>query len=90
MPLPGTELYRTAKQWGSFDADWEDLNIWNPVFIPHGLTREILEKESLRMFRAFYFRPKTLWRMFVRTLRTRYILQYLRDGFRFLGFLTRG
>jgi radical SAM superfamily enzyme YgiQ (UPF0313 family) len=90
VPLPGTELYRTASQWADFNADWEELNIWNPVFIPHGLTREILEKESLRMFRAFYFRPKVLWKMFLRTFRTRHVLQYLRDGFRFLGFLKSG
>jgi len=89
-PLPGTELYRTAKQWGEFNADWEELNIWNPIFIPHGLSREILEKESLRAFREFYFRPRILWDNFKRTLKTRYILTYLRDGLRFLGFLRSG
>jgi radical SAM superfamily enzyme YgiQ (UPF0313 family) len=89
-PLPGTELYGMARDWGEFDADWDEINIWNPVFIPRGLTREILEKESLRAFREFYLRPSVLWKMLIRTFRTRYVLAYLRDGFRFLGFLRSG
>lgn len=89
-PLPGTELYHTAGEWGEFNPDWAGLNIWNPVFIPRGLSREILEKQSLRAFREFYFRPKILLRIFLRSISTRYIFSYLRDGFRFLGFLRRG
>ena len=89
-PLPGTELYTMAKDWGEFTADWDDINIWSPIFIPDGLTAEILEKESLRAFREFYFRPEVLGKVLMRTFKTRYMLAYLRDGIRFLGFLRTG
>lgn len=90
VPFPGTELHRRAKEWGTYEADWDGLNIWNPVFIPNGLTRELLVSESLRAFRRFYFRPAVLADFLKRVVTTRYILTYLRDGFRFLGFLARG
>jgi len=60
-PLPGAEIYDTARQFGTFDDDWRKLNMWRPVFIPNGLTEAQLIDWHKRAFRSFYFRPRTVW-----------------------------
>ncbi len=57
-PLPGSELYNTAHRYGTFDNDWRKMNMWSPVFVPHGVTAELMEKYKKRFFRQFYFRPR--------------------------------
>lgn len=62
-PYPGTELWKTAEQWGTLNRDFTDFNEWKPVFVPKGYKspEELLEihKEA---FRRFYFRPKFILR----------------------------
>jgi len=41
-PFPGTELYRRAAEFGTFDPDWGRMSLLNVVFVPHGLTAEDL------------------------------------------------
>ncbi|MBM4354532.1 MAG: radical SAM protein [Deltaproteobacteria bacterium] len=57
-PLPGSELYTTASKYGAFDNDWRKMNMWSPVFVPHGVTAELMEKYKKKFFRDFYFRPR--------------------------------
>jgi len=67
-PYPGTPAYPTIHQHGDFAEDWERMNAMNFVFIPHGLTRDILETYFDYSYRAFYRRPDVLWgliRLFV-------------------------
>lgn len=90
VPLPGTEIYTNWQKYGTFDDDWEKINIWNPIFIAHGLSREILERESMRAFRKFYLRPHIVWMNIRRAFKSRYVLKHVQDAFRFLGFLTKG
>jgi radical SAM superfamily enzyme YgiQ (UPF0313 family) len=71
-PLPGSEIYKIADKYGSFDNDWEKMNMWNPVFIPHGLSREIMKKYSKRAVLSFYLRP-------------RIILSYLKEIYTYAG-----
>jgi len=59
-PYPGTPAYPTIQQHGSFQEDWEQMNAMNFVFIPNGLTAEILEESFIRLYRAFYSRPDVL------------------------------
>jgi anaerobic magnesium-protoporphyrin IX monomethyl ester cyclase len=62
-PLPGTAQYRTAQEYGRLDnADWSKYNMWNPVFIPKGLTTEILLKKHHEFYRRFYLRPRIVKR----------------------------
>lgn len=62
-PIPGTESYRMAKTYGTYDeSDWTSLNYWTPIFIPHGLTREFMLKKQSELYRRFYFRPGVLLR----------------------------
>jgi radical SAM superfamily enzyme YgiQ (UPF0313 family) len=59
-PLPGSEIYRIADEYGTFDRDWRKMSMWYPVFIPKGLTREILEKFRKKAFLEFYLRPSII------------------------------
>jgi len=62
-PIPGSPQYGFIRQYGTFDeTDWSQFNYWRPVFIPKGLTKEILLKKQREMYRRFYLRPRVLWR----------------------------
>ncbi len=59
-PYPGTPAYPTIRQHGEFTEDWERMNAMNFVFIPNGLSEEILETEFHRLYSIFYSRPDVL------------------------------
>ncbi len=69
-PFPGSDLYKTARQFGTFEEDWSRMNALNTVFIPKGFTREELDEARARMLRSFYLRPRVLaryaWRLLLR------------------------
>lgn len=87
IPLPGTELYAIADKYGEFKNDWDNMNIWTPLFIPHGFTKEDLEKESKRAYREFYFRKGPIFTYLKRTLRTYSFVKFLKDGLKILKFI---
>jgi len=88
-PFPGTQLAAEAHKYGTFDSDWRNLNIWTPVFIPNGLDRDILEAESKRMMREFFFRPRIICRFLRRMTNPRYWLKYAKDALNILSFLVK-
>lgn len=60
-PYPGSKIFQTAKQYGTFNDDWKKLDAnLEPVFIPTGLTKEYLIKMQKKMLREFYLKPKTI------------------------------
>ena len=59
-PYPGTPAYPTIHEHGMFTEDWERMNAMNFVFIPKGLTEEILETYFHRLYSVFYGRPDVL------------------------------
>ncbi len=59
-PFPGTEIYERATEFGQFDSDWSRMNLLNTVFIPHGLTHEVLEQYQREILRRFYLRPRII------------------------------
>ena len=79
-PLPGTELYKTAGQYGKFDCDWRKMNMWSPVFIPNGLTIDQLNDYKKRFFREFYMRPSVIYN-FAKQIRSIKQLKGLTKGF---------
>jgi radical SAM superfamily enzyme YgiQ (UPF0313 family) len=81
-PFPGSELYRRAHEFGSFDSDWKKLHGWLPVFVPWGLTPADLERASKRAFRSFYFRPRIVWAYLLKIRGWRQLRIY------FMGFLA--
>lgn len=68
-PFPGSDLYKIAEHYGTFDQDWRKMNTLNPVFIPRGFSKKDIEAASSKMIREFYLRPKMilnqLWRVSV-------------------------
>ena len=60
-PLPGSEIYENADQYGTLNRDWQKMNMWNPAFVPHGLSVNELTHWQKRAFRSFYFRPSVVW-----------------------------
>jgi radical SAM superfamily enzyme YgiQ (UPF0313 family) len=60
-PIPGTESYELAREYGEYqEDDWTSLNYWSPVFVPRGLTRELLLQKQAEFYRRFYRRPRVL------------------------------
>jgi radical SAM superfamily enzyme YgiQ (UPF0313 family) len=59
-PYPGTPAYPTIRDHGTFDEDWERMNAMNFVFVPTGLSVEILETYFDHLYRTFYRRPDVL------------------------------
>lgn len=59
-PYPGTPAYPTIRDHGAFDEDWERMNAMNFVFVPHGLSVDLLETHFDYLYRTFYSRPDVL------------------------------
>jgi anaerobic magnesium-protoporphyrin IX monomethyl ester cyclase len=59
-PYPGTPAYSTIHDHGAFEEDWERMNAMNFVFVPKGLSEEILETYFHRLYSIFYGRPDVL------------------------------
>jgi radical SAM superfamily enzyme YgiQ (UPF0313 family) len=59
-PYPGTPAYPQVREHGAFEEDWERMNAMNFVFVPKGLTEEILESYFHRLYSIFYSRPDVL------------------------------
>jgi len=64
-PITGSQQFEEADKYGSLDkANWEEFNYWRPVFVPTGLTKEILLKKHREFYRRFYLRPRILLQYF--------------------------
>ena len=61
-PFPGTCIYHEVEKWGTLSENWEEMNMWTPVFIPKGMTREELVTLQSKAMRSFYLRPRIMWR----------------------------
>lgn len=57
-PYPGTELWETAEKFGTCDrSNFQKLILSSsdPIFVPFGLSKDILLKEQKKAFRKTYF-----------------------------------
>lgn len=64
-PIPGSRQYAEAERYGTLDTtDWSRFNYWRPVFVPFGLTQEILLKKQEEFYLRFYMRPRIIWKYF--------------------------
>lgn len=47
-PTPNTAIYAEWERYGRWEGaspdDWDRLNLWEPLFIPHGLSRDLLKQ----------------------------------------------
>lgn len=64
-PLPGTELWENVQKYGYFDKKkLEAINYLSdkPMFIPYGITEEILTHKFQEAYLQFYFNFRTILR----------------------------
>lgn len=62
-PIPGSPQYAAADLHGRLDrADWSRFNLWRPVFVPHGLSAELMLLKQREFYRRFYLRPRVVSR----------------------------
>ncbi len=59
-PFPGTPLYDTVRQTGTFDEDWEKMDCMHFLFIPEGMTRERLEELFILFYKTHYTKARVL------------------------------
>lgn len=88
-PFPGSELYATASELGTFERNWKKMNTLNTVFVPHGLTVDDLENARARLLREFYLQPRVIIRQLKHVATSpRLMLTFLRglpSFFRLIG-----
>lgn len=62
-PMPGALQSTFIREYGTIvTEDLERYSFWEPVFVPHGLTREKLTDLYREFYRSFYLRPVIWWR----------------------------
>ena len=51
-PIPNTEIFQRWQDYGRWEGaspdDWHKMNLWEPIFVPHGLTKEQLKQHIKR------------------------------------------
>lgn len=56
-PYPGSEIYKDAHKYGTFNPDWRRMTAMNFVFVPNGFTEAELDAEYRAALSRFYRRP---------------------------------
>jgi radical SAM superfamily enzyme YgiQ (UPF0313 family) len=69
-PFPGTCIYHNASSYGELSVNWDEMNMWTPVFVPFGFTRQRLIELQSSALRKFYFRPRIVLRYLWTCIRT--------------------
>jgi radical SAM superfamily enzyme YgiQ (UPF0313 family) len=59
-PFPGTPIYESARELGSFDEDWAKMDCMHFQFVPSGMTRERLEELFTLYYKSHFQRPQVL------------------------------
>lgn len=67
-PFPGSEMYEIGEKYGFINKNWEKMNLLDVVFVPHGLTKEKLDKYQKNFLREFYLRPRIIKTYLIRLL----------------------
>jgi len=57
-PFPGSEFANTAHEYGTVLGDWERMSLYEPSFIPHGLTADQLMAYGEQCAKLFYGRQR--------------------------------
>lgn len=60
-PFPGAPAYKTIREFGEFDENWELMNCLNTVFVPNGMTKTQLDGLYDEFIRRFYHRSRIHW-----------------------------
>ncbi len=89
-PIPGTESYNLAKQYGDYyEDDWMSLNYWTPVFVPNGLSKELMLQKQAEMYSRFYRRPAVLLRQLGKIKSWQDVKLYYKNAIHGLNFIKK-
>lgn len=62
-PFPGAPLWKTIREEGTFEEDWEQMNCLNFVFVPKTIgSRELLDELYNEHVKRFYTSKAWLWK----------------------------
>lgn len=56
-PYPGTALFHAIESLGQLENDYEKMTCFDVVFVPQGMTKEMLIAYRKKILREFYLRP---------------------------------
>ena len=59
-PFPGTAVYKQAKLQGAFDDNWSRMDLQQIVYVPPGLSDQIMRGQIRKLLLRFYLRPGTI------------------------------
>ena len=85
-PFPGSEDYTRIRSFGTYVENWQKLNQHSNVFVPHGLTSEIIENAITKMTRSFYLRPHILWHFLCLMMSPLHSFHLLKGAIAFIKF----
>ena len=89
-PMPGTESYDKAQQYGYFyKEDLSLLNYWHPVFVPKGLTAEFMLQKQKELYRRFYLRPRIILQQVEKIRSFKSALRYIYNALLGLKFICK-
>lgn len=78
-PLPQTFQFNNYNKYGKLIVDdLQEYSLFQPVFVPNGLTKEKMDYWFNKFYRDFYLRPVVFWRhlKYIRSFRD--IIKYLK------------
>ena len=88
-PLPGSEAYKIAHRYGEFDPSWDKMNMFSADnFVPHGFTKDEIEKAYRKAYRIFYIRPRIMLYYMTKLHSWPMIKKIFRSGLTFLRFTS--
>ena len=88
-PLPGAEVFEDIKNYGEAAHEWSMLDIFNPNFIPNGLTKKDLLEAYRRIHIKFYLRPKIVYNYLMKIIKNREIKKVFLGFGAFLQLISR-
>ncbi|MBN2407377.1 MAG: B12-binding domain-containing radical SAM protein [Elusimicrobia bacterium] len=59
-PYPGTEIYKNISAYGTLEEKWEQMTSYEVLFLPAGMTADVLKSAFKRLLRGFYIRPRII------------------------------
>lgn len=82
-PFPGAPLWKTIREEGEFNEDWEQMNCLNFVFVPKSIgSREILEQLYKEHVKRFYSDKNWRRKFLHRLWQHRHSLWHIAKNFR--------
>lgn len=89
-PFPGSPVYQNIRKYGHFEENWDNMKMFNPTFVPKGLTLNYIKKKQKETIRKFYLRPEVVIRYSILILKNpKYFPKFFKTGLAFLRYTLK-